>query len=205
MLFPNQNEGIHENEKLILLKKGNEKAFDDIYKKYGLYVYRNIFQMVKMENVAEELTQEIFIKIWETKDLIDPEKPFVPYLIKIISNKVIDFFRKTTRDNKLKKELLQACVQITDCPEKSILKKEVDAIVQNAIQNLPSKQQIVFYLCKIEGRTYEETARVMGISIATVNNHIVKATKSIKTYLNRNYFPIIILLSFCQLIFFSVI
>ena len=69
--------------------------------------------------------------------------------------------------------------------EEGVFLKETSEILNKAINNLPSQQKLVFTLCKLEGKSYEDASATLGISTSTINNHIVKATKSIKGYMFR--------------------
>lgn len=200
MLSDNTHRETGEYEILKLLKSGHEKAFDTLYEKYSLPLYRRLLRMVKIESVAEELTQEIFLKIWENRNALDPEKSFYAFLIKIAGNKVVDFYRKASRSRRLKEAMTRLGVGLSASVEESLLQKEANDIVHKAIDSLPAQQQYVFHLCKIEGHTYEEVSNLLGISTATVNNHIVRASKFIKHYLARNYTPVLIFLSFTSII-----
>jgi RNA polymerase sigma-70 factor (ECF subfamily) len=149
--------------------------------------------MVKIENVAEELTQDVFVKIWEKRHLIDPDQLFFSYLNKIAANLVVDFYRKVSRDERLKKSIADISTKMEEPLDFKIIHEEDISIIQKAIKNLPTQQQNVYELCKIEGHTYEEASRLLGISTATINNHIVRATKSLKNYLNKNYHLVLII------------
>lgn len=192
-MYNNSRNIINEHEELLSLKNGNEHAFEIIYNRYSLSIYRRLIQMVKIENVAEELTQDVFVKIWEKRHLIDPDQLFFSYLNKIAANLVVDFYRKVSRDERLKKSIADISIKMEEPLDFKIIHEEDISIIQKAIKNLPTQQQNVYELCKIEGHTYEEASRLLGISTATINNHIVRATKSLKNYLNKNYHLVLII------------
>ncbi|HEU0228326.1 MAG TPA: sigma-70 family RNA polymerase sigma factor [Arachidicoccus soli] len=192
-MYNNSRNIINEHEELLSLKNGNEHAFEIIYNRYSLSIYRRLIQMVKIENVAEELTQDVFVKIWEKRHLIDPDQLFFSYLNKIAANLVVDFYRKVSRDERLKKSIADISTKMEEPLDFKIIHEEDISIIQKAIKNLPTQQQNVYELCKIEGHTYEEASRLLGISTATINNHIVRATKSLKNYLNKNYHLVLII------------
>lgn len=192
-MYNNSRNIINEHEELLSLKNGNEHAFEIIYNRYSLSIYRRLIQMVKIENVAEELTQDVFVKIWEKRHLIDPDQLFFSYLNKIAANLVVDFYRKVSRDGRLKKSIADISTKMEEPLDFKIIHEEDISIIQKAIKNLPTQQQNVYELCKIEGHTYEEASRLLGISTATINNHIVRATKSLKNYLNKNYHLVLII------------
>ena len=175
-----------ERELLLRLKNGNEQAFEAIYNLYSNRLYGNLIKLVKSEEEAQEILQDIFIKIWNKRQEIDVDASFRSYLFKIAENKAYDFFRKLARDKRREKRLIAIATTEYVHIEEAILKKENEAILEKAIQSLPAQRQQVFRLCKLEGRTYKEVGELLGISVSTISDHIVKATKSLREYFENN-------------------
>jgi len=142
--------------------------------------------MVGIDVIAEELLQDLFIKIWERRDQINPELPFRAYLYRIAERMIYDHYRKLTRETSLYRELIINSEAMEASPEEGIYAQEVEQALQTAIQNLPSQQQYIFVQCKLEGRSYEEMSQELGISTATVNTHITRASKKVKEHLLQN-------------------
>jgi len=91
---------------LALLKAGDVQAFGQLYQLYNYRLYGNLLKLVKSEQEAEEILQEVFIKIWDKRASIDVEKSFRSYLFRIAENKVYDYFRKAARNRKRAAHLL---------------------------------------------------------------------------------------------------
>ena len=175
-----------EKELLLLLLNGNEQAFEKIYRLYSSRLYGNLLKLVKSETEAQEILQDVFLKIWENRQNIDIEKSFRSYLFKIAENKVVDFFRKVARDKKREAELISLATNEYVPVEELLQSDEKAAILQKAIDSLPPQRQQVFRLCKLEGKSYKEVSEQLGISVSTISDHIVKATKSIRDYFENN-------------------
>lgn len=176
-------DNLPENELLISMQEGSLQAFDAIYNIHSLRIYRTLLKMVKNESVAEELLQDIFIKIWDKKGLIDPALPFAAFLFRVTERSVYDYYRKVGREERLKREFSNT-FSLMDCnTEETVHYKETLGVLSRAINQLPAQQRQVFTLCKMEGRSYAEVSEMMGISVSTINGHIVKSTKTIKHYL----------------------
>lgn len=165
-----------------LLKKGNEQAFAEIYQRYKSKLISSTLRLLKSRELTEELVQNLFLKIWERREQIDPEQSLHAYLYKIAHNLAYDTFRKAARDKKLFEQLLSATSISYDHIEKHVFKKENDAILNEAIRLLPPQQQKVFTLCKLEDKSYEEAANILNISPGTVNNHMYRANIFLKEY-----------------------
>lgn len=173
------------DEKVLLgkLAEGDAPAFTALYEKYSLKLYANIFRLVKSEDTAKEILQDLFLKIWELRGQIDPEKSFKSFLYKIAENLVYDHFRKVSRDKRLSDNLLYLLEEEYSHSEESVIYNESVELLHMAINQLPEMRRRVYVLGKMEGKTYEEISAQLGISHSTISDHIVKANRFIKTYL----------------------
>ncbi len=176
---------IDEPDLLADLKSGRQSAFNYFYDKYSLQLYRKLLKMVQIDVVAEELLQDLFMKIWEKREHIDPEQSFKAYLYRIAERIVYDYFRKLAREARASKFITTNSSEIWDQFDTEEMEAEMRTKVQNAIARLPEQQRIVFNLCKIEGKSYEEVSALLGITTGTINTHITRATKTIKIYLTE--------------------
>ncbi|MCF8453506.1 MAG: RNA polymerase sigma factor [Pedobacter sp.] len=174
-----------EKELLMQLREGNAQALDYFYHHYSLRIYRKLLKMVRVETIAEELVQDVFVRIWDKRHQIDPDRSFRSYLFTIAQNLVYDLYRKVAREERLQEVIKEASSEMYMHVEEGVFLKETSEILNKAINNLPSQQKLVFTLCKLEGKSYEDASATLGISTSTINNHIVKATKSIKGYMFR--------------------
>lgn len=174
-----------EKELLIQLREGNAQALDYFYHQYSLRIYRKLLKMVRVDVIAEELVQDVFVRIWDKRHQIDPDRSFKSYLFAIAQNLVYDLYRKVAREERLQEVIRAASSELYMHVEEGVFLKETSEILNKAINNLPSQQKLVFTLCKLEGKSYEDASATLGISTSTINSHIVKATKSIKGYIFR--------------------
>ena len=174
---------IDEKELLLLLKHGHEAAFEEIYKLYSSRLFGNIYKMVKSQSTAQEILQEVFIKVWNNRTDIDSERSFRSYLFRIAKNKVYDFFRNASRDKKMQSCKLVIAAEHHETIEELLLRKENNAVIHKAINSLSPQRQQVFRLCKLDEKSYAEVSCELGISVSTISDHIVKATKTLRKYL----------------------
>ena len=116
----------NEEEKLLIsnLKGGDEHAFTVLYNKYSPAIYVNILKLVKAEEVALDVLQELFIKIWNHRESIDPDKDFRAYLFRITYNQIRDFFRKAARDRQLTDRLVALTTEGYEHIERLLQQKE---------------------------------------------------------------------------------
>lgn len=139
--------------------------------------------MVHIQEIAEELLQDLFYKLWEKRESIDEEQSFQGYLYRISEHMVYDHYRKATRQARLAREVAQQSTELHSPIEDFIDGKDARRQIDEAIARLPDMQKQVFTLCKIEGKSYEEVSEQLGISKATINTHISRATKTLKAKL----------------------
>jgi len=175
-----------ERELIEGLLEGNEQAFEKIYIIYSPRLFGKLIKLVKSEAEAKEILQEVFIKVWEYRKSIDPEKSFRSFLFKIAENKAYDFFRKAARDKIREANLVALSTTSYDIIEMLLSGDEHLTVLQKAIEGLPPQRQQVFRLCKLEGKSYKEVSELLAISVSTISDHIVKGTKSIRDYFENN-------------------
>lgn len=171
---------------LLQLKQGDEFAFNSIYLSYSKALYKKISGIVKDESIADELLQDLFLKVWEKRAVINTEQSFTSFLYTIANNLVYDYFRKVSKDKRLHARLLINAVDYYMQTEENLIGKETSQIIEQAISKLSEQRRAVFTLCKIEGKSYQEAAALLGISVATVNSHMVNSMRFIKEFLYRN-------------------
>ncbi|MBS1525531.1 MAG: sigma-70 family RNA polymerase sigma factor [Bacteroidetes bacterium] len=169
-----------EHELVLLLKQGDRKAFDRLYHHYKRHVYNKLRKILHSDEHAEELLQEIFFRLWLKREQLNPDRSFPAYLFRIAANMASDYFREAHQDQRLQDHLIATATELYDHIEPLIDYKESVERLVKLIDALPPQRRKIFNLCKIEGKTYEEVSILLGISTSTINDHIVKATRTIK-------------------------
>lgn len=196
-------EETYEKDLLVKLSRGNEEAFNALYKAYSKPLYYRVLRLVKITAIAEELLQDLFIKVWDKRASLDTEKSFQAFLYTVAQNIVYNYFRKVASDQTMMRRLISNATEHYLNGQELLENKETGEALQRAINNLSPQRKQVFQLCKLEGRSYEEAAKIMGISTATVNSHMTKSLQSIKTYILKNQDIALILLSTCTVDLFQ--
>jgi len=175
-----------ETQYLHQLREGDQQAFNYFYEAFKLPIYRKLLKMVRIETVAEELTQDVFVRIWDKRLLIDPQQSFKSYLYRIAQHILYDFYRKVARDERLQQEIRLLNTADHDPVNDNIFLKETQNILDQAIASLSEQQRQIFTLCRIEGKSYKEVSRMLGISVHTISTHMTRASKRIQTFMLKN-------------------
>lgn len=177
-------EAEHHDERMLLtrLKSGEKLAFEILYDRYRSQITRNLLRLVKCEELAEDILQNLFIKVWDIRASLDEQKSFRSYLFRISENMVMDYYRRSSIDKKIRERLVQSGTDIYSHIEESIFTKEDQEILYAAIEMLPPKRKEVFLLCKLDGKSYKEVSKLLGISHSTINDHLYKAHLFLKKH-----------------------
>lgn len=170
------------SETMTALKAGAEDAFAHVYEIYAPRLFARLVKLVKNEEDARELLQEIFFRVWRKRDTLDLEKSFSAYLFRIAENLACDYFRKLAREKKMRGEMIREQASAFLAAEDELTRYACDGLLEKAISQLPPRRREIFRRCKIERKSYEETARELGVSPSTISDHIVKATRFIRDY-----------------------
>lgn len=154
-------------------------AFDALYRMYFPAVYANILHLVKDEAAAQDIVQEVFIRLWEKRSSLHAGQPAGNWLFVVSYNRSLNHLRSTLRQRLKIAELPPETVETGE--EWQVTSIQLD-MLERAIEQLPPQRKKVFLLCKMQGKTYAEAASELQISHYTVKEHIVKASRFIREY-----------------------
>lgn len=175
------------NKELIkLLKKGDMKAFDIIYRRYSRRLFGFVYRYVKQETDTEEIVQEVFVKIWKSRDKLNVYSSFESFLFTIAHNATVNLLKKRATEQKYIDHVkslqhIQEAYEMTD----EIHYKELKQKFQGLLDELSPRQREIFQLSREEGLSNKEIAGRLGISVQTVKNHLVTALSFLKNKLDN--------------------
>lgn len=186
---------IDDRELLLRLQNGDVIAFDIIYTHYADIIALRLHKLIKLPDIVEEIHQDVFIRLWNHRNNIEPNTVLRAYLCTIARNLAIDFYRKAARDKELESQLLDY-VTLSYNPIDTLLNyKETKEIIESVISKLPPRRQQVFRMIKMEGKSYIEASQYFGVSMSTIKDHMEKSVEFLKHQLKQNYPHIIFTLS----------
>ena len=170
----------------IRIKIGDKQAFELLFKTYypTLCSFSNKYLINPEE--AKDVVQDVFLKLWENRNEIDPKESLKAYLFRITANNSIDKLRrrkvKTKYDDVLKLVYIDS---YEPSPHNSLLEQELSEYIDHALKKIPPQCRKVFDLSRIEGLKYNEIAEFLKISVKTVEGHMSKALAIIRTELRE--------------------
>ncbi|MFT4224739.1 RNA polymerase sigma factor [Dysgonomonas sp.] len=169
---------------LCLLKQGNENGFRSIFRKYNAKVYHFALNMLHDENLAEDITQDVFLTVWKCRADIDLRKNFQAYLYTIAKNRV---YRETEKkvlalryENHIRNEHLNEDSTTEEIIDTESMKK----LILQLIEKQPKIRKKIFLLRFIEGLSNKDIAARLSISEGNVAQQIQRSIKFIKSHLN---------------------
>lgn len=174
-----------ERELLEQMVRGDKTAYAAIYQRYHAGIYHYILRFVKLPDLAEDLVHDVFLKVWEVRERINPDLAFGGYLYRIARNHVYKTIRQIAADRALRVRILRELSE--EQPLEGLRQTaEYERLFGLALSQLPRQRRNVFRLCREEGKTYEETAALLGISRNAVKKHMVLSMRSIHDFMLRN-------------------
>ncbi len=167
------------------LKEGDQLAFKNLFEEYArrIFVFANGY--LKSNQEAEEVVQEVFIKVWNVRNSINTSLSFKSYLFKITYNHVREIFLKKGRENSYKHELIDFSIDFDNRTEERIDYHSLLELVEKLIDQLPPRQKEIIILKRKKGLPVKEIASILEISPRTVEKHLSEALKSLKQGLSE--------------------
>ena len=169
-----------EIELIRAFKEGDAKAFEKLFQKYSKKLYSFLFHLLNSKEDTEEIIQETFLRIWETREHFWEEYPFESLLFRIARNTSLNYNRKRVNRAVFEKNFGFIANLSEGAADKYLLFKETQSIIETILNGLPPKRKEIFMLQKVEGLSRQEIAEKLQISIITVDHQLFKANKYVK-------------------------
>ncbi len=182
----------NEGELLIKVASGEQQAFTVLVDYYWNKVYSHALAYSKSVTRAQEITQDVFLKVWHKREALTEVRDFKSYLFILGRHHIISSMRKKL-ESLTGEDLLETPEDIY-IPDQQLECKETWNRILEGIEKLPTVRKVIFKKSRLEGLSYEEIARSNNISKNTVKEHIVLALNFLRTYIyfNKDY-PIILI------------
>lgn len=193
MAVDNLNINSSDSELLDSFKNGNQNAFNLIVRKYQKKVYWVIRKMVLDHDDADDITQEVFLKLYRTLSDFRGESKFFTYVYKIAVNFSLNHINKNKKINMRKSDIDNANIRSLDkSADEEINSKERTNILEEAIKSLPEQQRAVFNMRYYDNLTYEEISSILNKSTGGMKANYFHAVKKIGKFLkNHKKFEVI--------------
>jgi RNA polymerase sigma-70 factor (ECF subfamily) len=175
-----------ETELLQQLVQGDADAFRQLYERYQGRIFLFAYRFTKSKNEAEEIVQEVFVRLWEKRGQIKIEKNFSNYILRVTKNLVLDGLKKAAYDKKLQQHIQTQMKALQHHDAEEMLQKELQRLYQQAVGQLSPQRKKVYLLSREEELSYDEIAERLGISKNTVRNQVSEALQFIREYISSH-------------------
>ncbi len=165
------------------LKKGNERAFDFIFREYYKPLSQFSYSIVKEQTIAENIVQDVFIKLWERRESIENATNLFSYMVIMVRNQCVDFLRKEKSSSKLYAKL--RFEETGNTTEEQVLANEFEEKFLKSIMNLPDRCRIAMEMSRLDGFSNKEIAQKMQISVKGVEALIARSLKLLRVELKE--------------------
>lgn len=162
------------------------ESFKRLFDSYKNRLYGYVLAITRSHYSAEEITQEIFIKLWLCRDILHEVDNLDGYIFAIARNKTLNHLRKAAYDVRLLKELQEQAMPPNNNVEERALVSEYDRLLQDGLALLSPQRRLVYLLSRQRGLNHEEIAHHLQLSRNTVKNHMVEALRFLRQYFGEN-------------------
>ncbi|HEY9257439.1 RNA polymerase sigma-70 factor [Chitinophaga sp.] len=175
-----------EPKMLELLVQGDESSFASIFGRYQPKVFGTAIGFLKSAALAEEIVQDVFMKVWLKRAEFGHVKNLEAYLLSMTRHLILDRLKKAAYENNHLKAFTASIPDFTNTTDHRLRNRQCEILLQEAITLLPPQQKQVYQLAKTAGYSHDEIATQMGISRLTVKKHMAVALHRIRQHLGSH-------------------
>ena len=173
-----------EREVVLRLIDGDEEAFCELYAAHKNRLLYFALKFVKSHEFAEDIFQDAFTVVWQTRRFINPEASFSSYLY-TVRNRILNQLRDMANEDQLKEQILSQAIDSANETNNHILLNDLKEIIARALEQLTPRQREVFKMSRELQMSHKEIAEALGVSVHTVQEHISLSLKVIRSYLTK--------------------
>lgn len=188
-------QALSDQEIVAFARGGREAAYRELIRRYERPVFSLIYRMVRDRALAEDLSQDTFVKVLNALDSYRPEYKFSSWIFKIANNVAIDQLRRRelntlsldgAPDARTMEDIEATALQATDRSETPLAElesRELGSLIEEAVARLRPEYRSCILLRHVEGRSYEEIAEALDLPLGTVKTYIHRARLELRAYL----------------------
>lgn len=172
---------VSDNELMMKFQRGDESAYSALFERHRARVVNTAYRFVGDPDVAQDVAQEVFVRIYTSAKAYRPEAAFTTWLYRITANACLDEIRKRKRSkSRSSSELPESASCPSSSPEDRMQSDELAREVRTAIASLPENQRMAVILQRYEGLSYQQIADVLRVSVPAVESLLSRAKGSLR-------------------------
>jgi len=164
---------------------GDQEAFRRFYEQWSGRVYAFGLKLLQTDVLAEELMQEVFLRVWQHRARLEDINDWHAYFWQIVRNQGHDMLKRIAREAELMDGYKRNMTTVEASTEAIVLFKESQELFDKGLNTLTPKQREVYLLCKVDGLSYEEAANRLALSPLTVKTHMQHALRKMQTFMQK--------------------
>lgn len=174
-----------EQKWLKQLSEGDKKAYEHLFKMFYKVVYTSALRVTKDANTAQDACQEVFLELWKNRQKLNINTSLKSYLCRGAVNRSLNIIKSRNRHAGQDLDNIVEPSSKLVTPNQAAEFNELSKYINDGINGLPERCRQVFVLSRHEGKSYKEIATIMGISVKTVENQMLKALKTLRAVVQR--------------------
>jgi len=182
---PFEKQDIREKKLVLRLVNSDEEAFSELYASYKERLIYFAMRFVKSREFAEDIFQDVFSVIWQSRHFINPDNSFSSYVYTMLRNRVLNMLRNQEYEKKVLQIILSEAIDYNDETNQQIQYNELSEMVEKAVNRLTPRQREIFRMSREEHLSHREIAQQLNLSSYTVQEHITQALRSIRSFLAK--------------------
>lgn len=163
------------------LAESDRKAFQELFEEVNVTLIRFCWRFTKDEDTSRDIVQDVFVKIWEKRTTLDPDKSLLALMYTMVRNKALNLSRDSHYSDGVEAD--DVAIEDTPAPDEHVDFEMLEEQVHQWIDSLPPRRRQAFTLSRFEGLTHAEIATVMNLTPRTVNTHVMLALRDLRTKL----------------------
>ena len=167
------------------IRQSDATVFRLLFDRYYVQLSSFATEYVKSYDAGREVAQEVFIKIWASRESFSVEGSLKPYLYRAVYHQALNYIEKESRRRQYEQQAVNEEEASTDQADDLLLASEVRIAIREAVRQLPPKRNLVFVLHRQHGLSIKEVALVLNVSPKTVENQMTEAMKFLRDKLNQ--------------------
>lgn len=177
---------INDSDLARRIKYGEKDAYEELFERYAPKIYHFSLSYLKNDADAEELVQDVFLKIWEKREILDGAQNVKAYIFKIAINTIYDFIRRKNIERAFNDFAQINFNKSSNSTWDTVIFEEMQTTLNELVALMPEQRRRVFYLSKRKGLTNDEIAQKLDLSKRTVENQLYRAISFLKEHLKFN-------------------
>jgi RNA polymerase sigma-70 factor, ECF subfamily len=192
---------LHDRALLSAVAGGDQKAFGELFSTHKDRTYTIAFILTDDPLIAEELVQDVFLRIWKNRDKLTTLDDFAAWLYTITRNRALTALQKIAREGRNRSEFISYLPEKVNDAGSKMDDHDMQQLLETALSRLSKQQRRVFELSRLQGYSREEVAQALGLAPATVSVHLTIALRSVRAFLTSRLDSLLAV--FLMIVFFE--